>query len=102
MLIQTLIYWAIGLAVVLEVIAIFHVVRGEITDEGHFFIGIGQVASLMFVFMCYASAWYAKVEPLDISAESFSALMLPFGLVSIITVLYIVKRTLYSLLQRFF
>lgn len=102
MLVQTFIYWAIGLAVVLEVISVYHVVRREIDEAGHFFIGLGQVASLMFVFMCYASAWYAKMAPVDISADSFFALMLLFGLVSIITVLYVVKRTLYSLLQRYF
>lgn len=33
MLIQTLIYWAIGLAVILESVSIYHVVQREITDE---------------------------------------------------------------------
>lgn len=102
MLIQYLLYWAIGLAVVLELVSIYGVINQEIDESGHFFIGAGQVMSLMFIFMYYAVKWYNVNTPTELSPDLFIVVTFFLGLASVITVLYIVKRTLYSLLQRYF
>lgn len=102
MVTQVLVYWAIGIAVILEMIAIYHVIRREISDGGHFFIGLGQLAALMFVFVRYAALWYDKNASPEITADGFIAMTMVFGGVSLIIALYVVKRTLYSLLQRYF
>lgn len=102
MLIQYLLYWAIGLTIVLELVSIYHVVRGEFDEAGQFFIGLGQVMALMFIFMYYAIEWYKTNSPTEFSPDLYIATTLFLGITSLIVILYIIKRALYGLLQRFF
>ena len=101
MITQLLLYWAIALVVILELINIYYVIKGSIDDTAYFFIAVGQVVSIFFLAFYYAVQWYRSLQAPDAQGDIFLIVVGIFMLISILILLFLFKRGLYSLIDKY-